>query len=116
MKNVIKNFVCIVIFAFCHSSGRLFLTNGYSFDVFAHMKYEYQGQILEGSVKLKPTQSYAMDAAGRNEYKHIISIWIESIDRVVIAEYPAEYLEQIRSAYKKICEKKRGYLQKKGYF
>jgi hypothetical protein len=104
MRNA-KNLRLVCLFAFlfmcCDASGNLFLTNGYSQDVILYATYNYQGEIIENSLKFRHGMVFPPAAMGHIEYNYIIALKLEDSTGTVLAEYDLDYLMGIRNAYVK---------------
>ena len=88
----------------CDPSGNLFLTNGYEHDVIVHAVYNHNNTDIGRRYEFFPGKTFAA-AARHIEYSNITAIRIETLEGEIIAEYPLEYIEQLRNVY--IKKKKR---------
>jgi hypothetical protein len=86
----------------CDSSGNLYLTNGYEYDVMVHSVYDYNNTIIESFDDFYPGSLFAVAAKGHVEYSNIIAMRIETPDGTALAEYTQEYLVLLRNTYKKV--------------
>jgi hypothetical protein len=95
--------VCLfaLLFMSCDPSGNLFLTNGYSQDVILYATYNYQGEVIEDSLRFRSGMVFAPAAMGHIEYNCITALRLEDSTGTVLAEYSPAYLMLIRNAYVK---------------
>ena len=90
--------LALLLFASCDLGGDVFLTNGYKDTIKVISQCDHKGNILESSDILREGTVFAFDTR-RPEYRNIISIRVETLDGVQIAEYSPEYLIKLRRAY-----------------
>jgi hypothetical protein len=100
----------------CDLSGNVFLTNGYEESIVVITQYNYNESILERRNVFYKDSGYCVDAR-HPQYRNLISIRIETIDGIRIAEYNLEYLVQLRKAYgKKRTQQEAWIFTEKGLF
>ena len=107
-RNITQFFVILqftILFTSCDLSGKLFLINGYEYNVKAHTLYDYNGTIVEQFIEFLPELTYLV-AAGSSKYDNITAIQLETLDGIVLANYTSEYLILLRRVYMK---KKKNY-------
>ena len=96
--------LALLLFASCDLGGDVFLTNGYKDTIKVISQCDHKGNILESSDILREGTVFAFDTR-RPEYRNIISIKVDTLDWVQIAEYSPEYILKLRRAYN-ITERK----------
>jgi hypothetical protein len=88
-------FLLVFLLMSCDPAGNLRLFGGYECDVRVHSVYEYNGDIIDRIDIIEPGTGHLLDSR-HDQYRHLIALSIETVDGTVLAEYPPEYLEQLR--------------------
>jgi hypothetical protein len=101
--NRVVQFFCLgltTIFLFsCYTPRSIFFNNGYPHDVVLYAEFEYQGEVLDRKIPLSMDMIFLSTAHGHEEYSNIISLRIETMQGVFLAEYTPEYISEIRSIF-----------------
>ena len=99
IRRIIYGFLFILLLcASCDLAGDVFLTNGYRDTIVVITQCDHKGNIIESNDILREGTVFAFDTR-RPEYRNIISIKVETLDGVQIAEYSPEYVLKLRRAY-----------------
>jgi len=87
-----------LLFASCDLGGDVFFTNGYRGTIVVITQCDHKGNIIASNDILRAGTVFAFDTR-RPQYRNVISIKVETLDGVQIAEYSPEYLLKLRRAY-----------------
>jgi len=97
-KRIHYFFLVLLLLASCDLGGDVFITNGYRDTIIVISQCDYKGNIVESRDRLREGWVFAFDTR-RPQYRNIISIRVETLDGIQIAEYSREYLINLRKAY-----------------
>jgi len=88
----------LLLLVSCDLGGDVSLTNGYRDTIIVTSQSDAKGNIIERCVMLDAGIVFGLDDR-HPQYRNLISIRVETVDGIQIAEYSPEYLMKLRRAY-----------------